>query len=406
MNVLFLSLGRYWTIKENEGYTDLLREFIRHGDKVYILSPTERREGNKTQLIEEENSVILKVKTGNIQKTNIVEKGISTVLIETQFLNAIKKYFSHIHFTLILYPTPPITFVKVVEYVKKRDGAKTYLLLKDIFPQNAVDLGMISKKGLKGILYRYFRNKERKLYEISDGIGCMSPANVKYILDHNPEVESAKVEVCPNVIEIKDKSISQDLSKEVRLKYGLPLNKKIFVYGGNLGRPQGINFLIRCVESQKENDDVFFFIVGDGTEYEKLEEYYKSGNQKNFMLMKRLPKADYDTVVAACDVGLIFLDYRFTIPNFPSRLLGYLQAKLPVLACTDINSDIGKVITEGGFGWWCKSDSIENFNNVIREILQTDTTILGEKAYQYLRDNYTTERGYDIIQQWLKRMYQ
>ncbi len=405
MNVLFLSLGRYWTIKENEGYTDLLREFIRHGDKVYILSPTERREGNKTQLIEEENSVILKVKTGNIQKTNIIEKGISTVLIETQFLNAIKKYFSHIHFTLILYPTPPITFVKVVEYVKKRDGAKTYLLLKDIFPQNAVDLGMISKKGLKGILYRYFRNKERKLYEISDGIGCMSPANVKYILDHNPEVESAKVEVCPNVIEIKDKSISQDLSKEVRLKYGLPLNKKIFVYGGNLGRPQGINFLIRCVESQKENDDVFFFIVGDGTEYEKLEEYYKSGNQKNFMLMKRLPKADYDTVVAACDVGLIFLDYRFTIPNFPSRLLGYLQAKLPVLACTDINSDIGKVITEGGFGWWCKSDSIENFNNVIGEILQTDTTILGEKAYQYLRDNYTTERGYDIIQQWLKRMY-
>lgn len=402
MNVLFLSLGRYWTIKENEGYTDLLREFIRHGDKVYILSPTERREGNKTQLIEEENSVILKVKTGNIQKTNIVEKGISTVLIETQFLNAIKKYFSNIHFTLILYPTPPITFVKVVEYVKKRDGAKTYLLLKDIFPQNAVDLGMISKKGLKGILYRYFRNKERKLYEISDGIGCMSPANVKYILDHNPEVESAKVEVCPNVIEIKDKSISQDLSKEVRLKYGLPLNKKIFVYGGNLGRPQGINFLIRCVESQKENDDVFFFIVGDGTEYEKLEEYYKSGNQKNFMLMKRLPKADYDTVVAACDVGLIFLDYRFTIPNFPSRLLGYLQAKLPVLACTDINSDIGKVITEGGFGWWCKSDSIENFNNVIEEILQTDTTILGEEAYQYLRDNYTTEHGYDIIQKWLK----
>lgn len=405
MNVLFLSLGRYWTIKENEGYTDLLREFIRHGDKVYILSPTERREGNKTQLIEEENSVILKVKTGNIQKTNIVEKGISTVLIETQFLNAIKKYFSHIHFTLVLYPTPPITFVKVVEYVKKRDGAKTYLLLKDIFPQNAVDLGMISKKGLKGILYRYFRNKERKLYEISDGIGCMSPANVQYILDHNPEVERAKVEVCPNVIEIKDKSISQDLSKEVRLKYGLPLNKKIFVYGGNLGRPQGINFLIRCVESQKENDDVFFFIVGDGTEYEKLEEYYKSGNQRNFMLMKRLPKADYDTVVAACDVGLIFLDYRFTIPNFPSRLLGYLQAKLPVLACTDINSDIGKVITEGGFGWWCKSDSIENFNNVIEEILQTDTTNLGEKAYQYLRDNYTTERGYDIIQKWLKQMY-
>ena len=50
MNVLFLSLGRYWTIKESEGYTDLLREFIRHGDKVYILSPTERSEGKETKL--------------------------------------------------------------------------------------------------------------------------------------------------------------------------------------------------------------------------------------------------------------------------------------------------------------------------------------------------------------------
>ena len=132
MNILFLSLGRYWSINESEGYTDLLREFIRHGDKIYILSPTERREGKETQLIEEENSVILKVKTGNIQKTNFIEKGISTVMIESQFLKAIKKYFSDVKFDLVLYPTPPITFVKVVEYVKKHDRAKTYLLLKDI----------------------------------------------------------------------------------------------------------------------------------------------------------------------------------------------------------------------------------------------------------------------------------
>ena len=157
MNVLFLSLGRYWTIKESEGYTDLLREFIRHGDKVYILSPTERREGKETQLIQEENSVILKVKTGNIQKTNFIEKGISTVMIESQFLNAVKKYFSNVHFDLVLYPTPPITFVKVVEYVKKRDNAKTYLLLKDIFPQNAVDIGIMTTAGVKGLLYKYFR---------------------------------------------------------------------------------------------------------------------------------------------------------------------------------------------------------------------------------------------------------
>ena len=402
MNVLFLSLGRYWTIKESEGYTDLLREFIRHGDKVYILSPTEKREGKETQLIEEENSVILKVKTGNIQKTNFIEKGISTVLIESQFLNAVKTYFSKVHFDLVLYPTPPITFVKVVEYVKKRDGAKTYLLLKDIFPQNAVDIGIMSTGGAKGLLYKYFRNKEKRLYRISDTIGCMSLANVRYVIDHNPEVDKLKVEVCPNVIEIVDKSVNEETRKQIRTKYEIPIDQKVFVYGGNLGRPQGIDFLVECLKSQKDNENVFFFIVGDGTDYGKLDAYCKSSAQRNFTLIKRLPKEDYDAVVAACDVGLIFLDHRFTIPNFPSRLLGYMQAKLPVLAATDPNTDIGEVIVNGGFGWWCKSNSVEDFDKLVGEAISADTRKLGEIAYQYLQDNYTAEQGYNIIRKRLK----
>ena len=403
MNVLFLSLGRYWSIKESEGYTDLLREFIRKGHEVYIVSPTERREGKKTQLIKEEGSVILKVKTGNIQKTNFIEKGISTILIEFQFLKAIKRYFSDVNFDLILYPTPPITFVKDIEYIKKRDNAKTYLLLKDIFPQNAVDIGIMSKSGMKGFLYNYFRKKEKKLYQISDTIGCMSQANVEYIYKHNPEVDPSIVEICPNVIEIVDKSICFDARQRIRKKYNVPLDKTVFVYGGNLGRPQGIDFLIKCIESRKEDEDSFFLVIGDGTEYHKLEEFCNTAKQKNFKLMKRLPKEDYDTLIAACDIGLIFLDYRFTIPNFPSRLLGYMQAKLPVLACTDPNTDIGKIIIDGGFGWWCESNDIDAFNKNIDMALQSETGSLGIKGYEYLKENYTVEKGYEIITKRLKR---
>lgn len=397
MNILFLSLGRYSSIKESEGYTDLLREFIRHGDKVYILCPIEKRDGNSARLIEEENATILWVKTGNITKTGFIEKGISTVRIESQFLNAIKKYFSNVKFDLVMYPTPPITFVKVVEYVKRRDGAKTYLLLKDIFPQNAVDIGVLSTKGVKGFIYKYFRRKEKRLYKLSDTIGCMSPANLEYVLKHNPEINRDKVEVCPNVIEVVDKSIDVEKRLDIRKKYGIPTDKKVFVYGGNLGRPQGIDFLIKCIGSQKDNADIFFFIVGSGTDYTKLEEYYKNSNQSNFLLMNRLPKEDYDTVVAACDVGLIFLDHRFTIPNFPSRLLGYLQAKLPVLACTDLNTDIGKIIVKGGFGWWCESDNIENFSQTIEKAQGADSLKMGQVAYEYLQENYTVEQGYRII---------
>lgn len=398
MNILFMTIGRMENIEDHTIYCDLLRCFRDHGHSVYTISPREKSTGLETEYKNENGVCMLHIQTGNITKTsNLVEKGISTISIESVFIKGIKKYFKGVKFDLILYSTPPITFCNAIEYVKRRDGAKTYLLLKDIFPQNAVDIGIMQKTGIKGLIYRFFRKKEKKLYSISDRIGCMSQANVDYVIKHNPEIDPDKVEICPNSIEVIDKSVSAEKKIEIRKKYDIPLDKVVFVYGGNLGKPQGIPFLIRCLESQKDNEKVFFLIVGDGTEYGKLEEYKKRSNQSNFKLMKRLPKDDYDSMVGACDVGMIFLDHRFTIPNFPSRLLSYMQAKLPVLACTDPNTDIGKVIVEGGFGWWCQSDSIEDFQERVSETCKADRIKMGKQSMEYLNEKYKIENGYGVI---------
>lgn len=396
MNVLFLTLLAFDSIQERTLYTDLLREFVKNGHHVYAISPVEKRQNQATHLIEEENATILRLEIGNTQKTNIIEKGISTVMIEPTFKKAIKQYFSNVKFDLVLYSTPPITLVSPIEYVKKRDGAKTYLLLKDIFPQNAVDIGLMSKTGLKGLLYKHFRKQEKKLYAISDRIGCMSQANVDYVVKHNPEVSPEIVEVCPNSFDVIDKSVDEGTRRQIREKYGIPLDKKVFIYGGNLGKPQGIPFLIQCLKKCEGIKDAFFLIVGDGTEYGVLENYVEKDKPLNVRLMKRLPKEDYDTMVGACDVGLLFLDHRFTIPNFPSRLLSYMQAKLPVLACTDPNTDIGKVITEGGFGWWCESDDAEKFVSTVKELLKQDFPSK-DKEFEYLMKNYHSQVTAGII---------
>lgn len=395
MRLLFLTLLDFKSYDERNIYCDLLREFIKNGNEVYCISPVERRNGIETHFEEKEH--LLKLQIGNTQKTNIVEKGISTLKIESQFTTAIKKYFADVKFDLVLYSTPPITLLSAVKYVKRRDGAKTYLMLKDIFPQNAVDLGMLSEKGVKGLFYRYFRRKEKKLYEISDHIGCMSQANVDYILKHNPEVLSNKVEICPNCVEVQDLRLTEDERIQMRDQYGIPQGKTVFVYGGNLGRPQGIPFVIDCLKAQGKNENAYFLIVGDGTEYRKLEAYIERANPTNMKLMKRLPKDDYDRMIAACDVGLIFLDYRFTIPNFPSRLLSYMQAGLPVLACTDANTDIGRVIVDGKFGWWCESNSPDAFATVVARACSNYDKKMGERAYRILCENYCAEIGYRIL---------
>ena len=397
MNILFLTLLDFDSIDERTIYTDLLREFNKNGHSVYAISPVERRKKQSTILLRTEKATILKLKIGNTQKTNIFEKGISTVRIEPQFIAGIKKYFSDVKFDLVMYSTPPITFCNAIEYVKKRDGAKTYLLLKDIFPQNAVDIGMMTKTGWKGMIYKVFRKKEIQLYRISDFIGCMSRANVDYVLKHNPEIDPRRVEVCPNCVEPIDMSVDEETRRSIRHKYGIPLDRKVFIYGGNLGKPQGIEFMIKCLQSQEKNLDVFYLIVGDGTEFAKIETYVSEDKPSNVKLMKRLPKEDYDKMVGACDVGMIFLDYRFTIPNFPSRLLSYMQAKIPVLAVTDPNTDVGKVIVDGGFGWWCESNDIESFDQTVKVICGLGDSGMRDKEYQYLIDYYSVEKNYETI---------
>jgi hypothetical protein len=159
MNILFLSISTAISDINNRGiYPDLLRYFSNMGHEVYIVCPFERRTQKQTSLKELDNVKTLGVKTLNITKSNPAEKLIATLLIEMQFERAINKYFNSVKFDLILYTTPPITFNSLISKLKTKHSANTYLMLKDIFPQNAVDIAFMKEDGL---LHRYFKNKEK-----------------------------------------------------------------------------------------------------------------------------------------------------------------------------------------------------------------------------------------------------
>jgi len=398
MNVLFMTISGMPQYNRHDIYADVLYSLIDRGHSVYAISSNQRRNGQSTTYTEENGIHALRVKTGNITKCGAVEKGISTIMVKRQYIAAIKHFLSDVKFDLILYATPPITLSDVVEFVKKRDGAKSYLMLKDIFPQNAVDLGMMTKDGLKGILYRYFRQEEKKLYAVSDRIGCMSPANVEYVIRENPEINPQKVEVFPNCLDPLDLRVDEYTRRDIRGKYNIPLDKTVFVYGGNLGKPQGIPFIIDSIREASREKNAFFLIVGGGTEYGKLKAFIENEKPRNVLLMNKIPKEDYDQLVAACDVGLIYLDHRFQIPNFPSRLLSYLQAGLPVLCATDLNTDIGKIAVEHGFGWWCESNDINSFRKNIQLAITADMNRMGEAGYMYMEQEYNIEIGYNLLE--------
>lgn len=397
MNILFLTLSKIEDTSQRGIYTDLVRGLSKRGISVYIVSPRQKRENLPTELTKEGNINILKVKTGNITKTkSFIEKGISTIRIEDQYLSGIKKYFSGIKFDMVMYSTPPITFNKILKYFRKKDNSKTYLILKDIFPQNAVDIGAIKKGSL---LWKYFRNKEINLYNNSDMIGCMSQGNLEYILKHNKFIDKKKVEIFPNAIKPIPRIEKMEKDIEVLEKYNIPKDSTLFIYGGNLGKPQGIDFLLEVVDDFHKVENACLLIVGNGTEFNRIQAHIENNQPENVSLFERLPKDEYDKLINSADVGLIFLDRRFTIPNFPSRLTSYMENSLPILAATDVNTDLKEVLRESNSGFWCESGDIKSFIEYAQR-LSEDKELrnqMGLNGRLYLEENYDITKTINIL---------
>lgn len=395
MNILFLTVIKVDSILDRNVHMDVMREFYRQGHNMYIVSPVERRYKQPTSLIQKDGVTYLNVRTLNYQKTNSVEKGIANIQIEYKLRNAIAKYLKNVKFDAVLYSTPPMTYYKIIRDLKKKYNLFSYLILKDIFPQNAVDLGMIR---MNGLIYRYFRAQEKKLYQISDKIGCTSPATIDYIMVNNPEVDKSKLEISPNSVEPSQNPVEKQQAI-IRKKYSIPENATIFVYGGNLGKPQGLSFLHDILKSNNGKADRFFVIAGSGTEYAELLNLIQTEKISNALLLSFLPKLQFEELTRNCDVGLIFLDKRFTIPNYPSRLLSYMENRLPVLAATDVHTDIGQIAEDNHYGFWCENGDLERFNLLLDYYVDNKSKIteMGNNGYEFLMQNYTAQRAYDII---------
>jgi glycosyltransferase involved in cell wall biosynthesis len=396
MNILLITLSSFEDINKRGIYTDLVRT-LSDQCEVYVVSPREKRTGLETELSDLGNIKILKVETGNITKyKNFIEKGISTLRIESLYMKAIKKHFKDVKFDMIMYSTPPITFTKIIKHYMQTQNSKTYLILKDIFPQNAVDIGLIKENGF---LHKHFRKKEINLYKISDHIGCMSQGNVNYILKHNPWLDKDKVEVFPNAIIPIERRENKTKDLNILDKYKIPHDSVIFIYGGNLGKPQGIDFVIEVIDNFHKVENGFLLIVGSGTEYNKIEKHIASNKPTNVAMYQYLPKDEYDKLVAQSDVGLIFLDKRFTIPNFPSRLTAYMENSMPILAATDTVTDIKDVLLESQSGLWSESGEIKDFI-LNANILAFDHTIrkrYGKKSREYIEEYYDIRKCVNLI---------
>lgn len=375
-------------------YTDLAEALYEEGHEITVAVSEQRKNRSVTSVAEERGFRVLRIVVGDYYDVGLIKKGIVTTCLPYIMRREIKKKLGSEAFDLILFETPPITNINVVNWAQNHFRCSSYLMLKDIFPQNAADLGILKQKG---ILFKYYKKLEKKLYRQSTYIGCMSIGNREYILKENSWLDASGVFVFPNTKKIADSY--QCSRRSVRPAYGIPDSACCFMFGGNMGRPQNIPLLAEAVSRFAGREDIFFVFVGRGTERRILEKITGDGQIKNALILDNLPREDYEQLLKECDVGLITLDPRFTIPNYPSRILSYMEYGKPVIAATDRVTDIRQLIEESLCGKWCCSDSIEDFVLIIESLAadEEQRTLMGVNGRQYLEKNFDVKRSVELL---------
>lgn len=379
-------------------YTDLAEALHEAGHEITVAVSEQARNKEKTGMKIERGFDVLRIVTGNYYDVGFIEKGITSLKMPIVMRKGITKYLGDKTFDLILFEAPPVTNAGLVSWAKKKFNCPAYLMLKDIFPQNAVDLGIIKQNGL---LYRYFTAKEKMLYRTADYIGCMSIANKNYVMEHNPWLDSRKLELFPNTKKITKFIEANKFS--MRERYGIPREACVFLFGGNMGRPQYIELLCEGVKKCKEEKDIFFLFVGRGTDRYKLEKTIRENNINNALLIENLPRQEYEQVIKECNVGLIVLDPRFTIPNYPSRILSYMEYAKPILAATDNVTDLKELIEESQCGEWVWSGDTHSFVTKIKDMAKRkDLLSMGNNGRNYMMNHFKVEHSVNIIEKHFK----
>ena len=401
MKILFLTIG---LPDMNEGggfYADMIQEIGNNGHEVTALSPI--LPGQREGIYTEGKTRVLRVRMEHVQgNIPTFMKIFRVLMMNPRYKKAYKKYLRNEKFDWIIMPTPPSSFIDVVEMIKKRTAANFYILLRDIHPESKrrfptaetmarTDVYDECKKPYSAswLMYNYLYKKSQRGYKLADKIGCMSPYNMEFVKKIAPYVETSKIELLPNwyretMIEA-DKNVA-----DIREKYGLS-GKFIAIFGGTIGEGQAVWNIATLAKHNLPHKDIVFLIVGRGLKKAELENMAKRDNLTNIVFLNYMPRNEYERLLRTADVGIITIDEKFPVPTCPSKVIGYMALQQPVVAMINEGSDYGEFyIDKPGCGLWSAGlDNEKMFANF--EWMYThpeERKAMGEAGYNYYKEHF------------------
>lgn len=339
---------------------DLAFEFAKQGHMPTVLIPDPLLRENC--LIEEYNGVrIVRLRSPKIRDIGYVQRTVSEFWMPFSMMRSLdRSSLASERWDGVVWYSPSIFFGPIVKKLKLTSNCRSYLILRDIFPEWAVDIGLMGK----GLPYLFFKAIEKYQYSVADVIGVQTPGNQAYFPERTVS-PNRRVEVLQNwLAEAPDTGCSISVKKT-------PLaGRKIFVYAGNMGVAQGMGILLDLAEALINRKDLGFLFVGRGSDVPLLRTNAAARNLDNVAFFDGIDPSEIPGLYAQCHVGLVALDPRHKSHNIPGKFLSYMQCGLPVLATINSGNDLAKLIEGDRVGRVSTDSSIELLGHLARTLIE------------------------------------
>jgi glycosyltransferase involved in cell wall biosynthesis len=350
---------------------DLAAEFVNQGDSVTVIVPSSRL-GNPIHEIIQDGIHIISVRAFETKDISYTRRMIAEFLNPFLMWARLKDHSSFLQYPvdLVIWYSPSIFWGPLVKKIKYRTKSRSYLILRDIFPDWAVDLGLIKDKNLALRVLRWAASYQ---YQQADTIGVQSPNNLKY-LSANNKLLKVKLEVLWNWVG----NVSSQETCVIRLSETHLSGKKLFIYAGNIGVAQGVNTFLKVVQAFAHHADIGFVFVGRGSEIMELKKRIGNSKKDKVIFFPEIPNDQINDLYAQCDAGIIVLDGRHKTHNIPGKFASYMRSGLPVFGIVNARNDMIGLVDSYNLGYLGSSSEpnilLAAANNFAKDLL-TDKNI-------------------------------
>lgn len=350
---------------------DLSREFARQGHDLTVLLPSAEQQA-PWRLEDFEGAKVLRLKAPRTKDIGYVPRTLGELVMPFAMLHNLRKSpLANERWDGVVWYAPSIFHGPLASAIKKSTACKGYLVIRDIFPEWAVDMGLMGR----GLAYRFFDAIARYQYSVADVIGVQTLGNCGYFSAWLGGQPGRRLEVLQNWLDKPAKSLCT-----IRVAETLLAGRKVLIYAGNMGVAQGMNILLDLAEKLRSRLDVGFLFVGRGSDADRLRSEAQLRQLDNVVFFDEIDPNEIPDLYAQCHAGIVALDPRHKSHNIPGKFLTYMQSGLPVLANINAGNDLAQRIRDERVGQVCETNQVNELMLMTEKLLDQIETDSGLSA--------------------------